>query len=46
MKKIPGLDCVSLGPDMQNIHTTEEKLSVSSVERVWEYLLAVLKKIK
>lgn len=45
-EKIPGLDCVSLGPDMQNIHTTEEKLSVSSVERVWEYLLAVLKKIK
>ena len=45
-EKILGLDCVSLGPDMQNIHTTEEKLSVSSVERVWEYLLAVLKKIK
>ena len=45
-EKIPGLDCVSLGPDMQNIHTTEEKLSISSVERVWEYLLAVLKKIK
>ena len=45
-EKIPGLDCVSLGPDMQNIHTTEEKLSVSSVERVWEYLLEVLKKIK
>ena len=45
-EKIPGLDCVSLGPDMQNIHTTEEKLSVSSAERVWEYLLAVLKKIK
>lgn len=45
-EKIPGLDCVSLYPDMQNIHTTEEKLSVSSVERVWEYLLAVLKKIK
>lgn len=45
-EKIPGLDCVSLGPDMQNLHTTEEKLSVSSVERVWEYLLAVLKKIK
>lgn len=45
-EKIPGLDCVSLGPDMQNIHTTEEKLSISSVERVWEYLLAVLKRIK
>ncbi len=45
-EKLPGLDCVSLGPDMQNIHTTEEKLSISSVERVWKYLLEVLKRIK
>lgn len=41
--KLPGLDCVSMGPDMQSIHTTEEKLSISSVKRVWEYLLAFLK---
>lgn len=45
-EKIPGLDCVSLGPDMKDIHTTEEKLSISSVKRVWEYLLEVLKRIK
>lgn len=45
-EKISGLDCVSLGPDMQNIHTTEEKLSISSVERVWKYLLEVLKRIR
>ncbi len=41
--KIPDLDCVSLGPDMHSIHTTEETLSVASVKRVWEYLLEVLK---
>lgn len=40
--KLPGLDCVSLGPDMQDVHTTEEKLSISSTKRVWDYLLAVL----
>ena len=40
--KIPGLDCVSIGPDMQDIHTTREKLSISSVERVWRFLLKVL----
>lgn len=40
--KIEDLDCISLGPDMQGIHTTEEKLSISSVKRVWEYLLNVL----
>ena len=41
--KIEDLDCVSLGPDMKDIHTTEETLSISSTKRVWEYLLAVLK---
>ena len=42
-EKIPNLDCVSLGPDMKNIHTTEETLSISSVKRVWEFCLEVLK---
>ncbi len=41
-EKIPNLDCVSIGPDMEDIHTTKEKLSISSVERVWKYLLQVL----
>ncbi len=41
--KLPELDCVSYGPDMKGIHTTEEVLSISSVKRVWEYLLEVLK---
>ena len=40
--KIPGLDCISYGPDMKDIHTTEEALSISSVKRVWEYLLEIL----
>lgn len=40
--KIDGLDCVSLGPDMYDIHTPQEKLSISSCERVWNYLLRVL----
>lgn len=42
--KIKDLDCVSLGPDMANIHTTEEYLSISSTERVWNYLVALLAK--
>ena len=40
--KISDLDCVSLGPDMKDIHTTEETLSISSTKRVWEYLVKVL----
>lgn len=41
--KIPGLDCISYGPDMKDIHTVKEKLSISSVQSVWEYLLEILK---
>ncbi len=40
--KIEGLDCVSIGPDMQDIHTTEETLSISSTARVWEFLVKLL----
>ena len=43
--KIPGLDCVSIGPDMQDIHTTRETLSIPSVQRVWKYLLKVLESL-
>ena len=43
--KIEGLDCISLGPDNYDIHTTEEHLSISSTARVWEFLLNVLKEI-
>lgn len=40
--KLPGLDCIAYGPDMKNVHTTQEALSISSVKSVWEYLLEVL----
>ena len=42
-EKIPGLDCVSFGPDIKDIHTTRERLSISSAKRMYEYLLEVLK---
>lgn len=40
--KIRGMDCVSFGPDMKNIHTTGEQLDISSVRRVWEFLIKVI----
>ena len=40
--KIPELDCVSIGPDMKDIHTTEEMMSISSVKRSWEFILKIL----
>ena len=41
--KLPGLDCVSIGPQMHDIHTSREKLEIASTERTWKFLLAVLK---
>ncbi len=41
--KIPDLDAVSVGPDMVGVHTTGERLSISSTQRVWEYLVELLR---
>lgn len=40
--KIEGLDCVSIGPNLFDIHSPKERVSISSVQRVWEYVKAVL----
>lgn len=40
--KIEGLDCVSIGPDLENVHTAQERMDIDSVGRVWSYLLKVL----
>ncbi|MBQ8909728.1 MAG: aminoacyl-histidine dipeptidase [Oscillospiraceae bacterium] len=42
-EKLPGLDCVSIGPDMEDIHTSRERLNIPSTERTWKFLLEVLK---
>ncbi len=40
--KIADLDGISFGPNMYDIHTTEETLSISSTQRVWDYLVRLL----
>lgn len=44
-EKLPGLDCVSIGPQMHDIHTSREKLEIASTERVWKFLLETLKSL-
>lgn len=44
--KIKDLDCVSMGPEMYDIHTPKERLSISSTERVWKLILEFLKQSK
>ncbi len=42
LEKKRDLDCISFGPDIYDIHTTKERMPVDSVQRTWEYLLALL----
>ncbi|KAA0948751.1 aminoacyl-histidine dipeptidase [Sporosarcina sp. ANT_H38] len=46
MEKIPGLDAVSLGPDMYHVHTPDEHLSIPSTINNWEYFIYTLKRMK
>lgn len=42
-EKIHDLDCVSMGPDILDIHTTSERLSISSTKRMYDFLIEFLK---
>ncbi len=44
--KKPDLDCVSMGPNLLDIHSFNEKLDIASTERTWNYLKATLKALK
>ena len=44
--KIPNLDCVSFGPTNYDIHTPKERLSISSTERYWNFLVKFLEEAK
>lgn len=43
--KLPELDCISLGPDLTDIHTPRERLHIASTERTWRLLLETLKRL-
>ena len=43
--KISDLDAVSIGPDMWDIHTPRERISISSVKRVYEFICQILSEI-
>lgn len=41
-EKIEGFDGISMGPDVVDIHTPRERMSISSIERTWKYILEIL----
>ena len=45
-EKIEGLDMISFGPNMYDVHTPNEHVSISSVKNVWDFLVEILKAIK
>ena len=45
-EKLPGLDCVSFGPDLTGIHSPEERMHIASVRRTWEFVKEILKESK
>lgn len=43
--KYPGMDMLSIGPNLHDVHSPEERLSIKSTQNVWEFLLELLKNI-
>ncbi len=41
---IEGLDCISIGPDLFDVHTVNEKMSISSTEKIFNVLITLLAK--
>ena len=44
--QINGFDCISIGPEMYDIHTTKERLGITSTKEIYEIILKVLKALR
>lgn len=44
--KCPQLDAVSFGPDLQDVHTVDEKLSLASAEKCYNFIVRLLAELK
>ena len=45
-EKYPGMDMVSFGPTLEGVHSPDEKIYIDTVEKFWNFLLAILKNVK
>ena len=43
--RLPGIDIISIGPDLDDIHSPDERMDIASVERTWKLLCEMLKAI-
>lgn len=44
--KNPGMDMISIGPDLKNPHSPDEKIRISAIGKVWDFLVELLKEMK
>jgi dipeptidase D len=44
-KKFPQMDMISIGPKNIGAHSPDERISVPSVEKIWEFVVSLLKKL-
>lgn len=42
IEKVPDMDCVSIGPQIENAHSPDEKVQISSVQRFYRHVAAIL----
>jgi dipeptidase D len=43
--KYDGMDMISIGPNLYDLHNPDERLSIKSTERLWKFVLELLKNI-
>lgn len=43
LEKYPHLDMISIGPQMYGVHSPDERLSISSTQKCWKWLVEILK---
>lgn len=43
--KYPGMEMISFGPNITGAHSPDEQVQISSVQKFWQFLLAVLQEI-
>jgi dipeptidase D len=44
--KNPGMDMISIGPDLKNPHSPDEKINIPAIGKVWDFLVELLKELK
>jgi dipeptidase D len=39
------MDMVSFGPTLEGVHSPDERIHIDTVERFWDFLLAILRSV-